>query len=170
MPGQSAETWPWASWYQDVQPPVAQTVRAIRGSSQAFQAACASGRTSARVQPHARICRTASATYAACASSISTMLLAPSPVFGPVMRNRFGKPVTVVPRWACGRPAQCSARLRPSAPNVTRVLAGSVTSKPVAKMSTSASYDDPSAATSVPPCTRSSAEGTRDTWGCAIAG
>ena len=38
------------------------------------------------------------------------------PTFGPPTTNRFGKPATVVQRWARGLPSQCSERSAPSRP------------------------------------------------------
>ena len=46
---------------------------------------------------------------------MKTIELWPRPVFGPSSRKRFGKPATVVPRWACGLPSQTSASDAPVA-------------------------------------------------------
>jgi hypothetical protein len=68
--------------------------------------------------------------------------------------NMFGKPDTIVPRWARIVGCHTSARLRPSRPRIRPLIGGSVTWNPVPKMITSAACSTPSAVTTA--CGRTS--------------
>ena len=57
--------------------------------------------------------------------------------------KKFGKPGTVVPRWARGLPSQWSARQRPSRPRTIRPTGMSTTWKPVPNTSASTSISRP---------------------------
>ena len=153
MDGHSTVLRPWSSRYQLRQPPLFQTVGASRRCRSAFQASCTSRRGSNAPRP--RVARTSPARYRACASANSSTEVWPWPVFGPISTTRFGKPATVTPRWACiPVPAQCSARVRPSAPTTRSATGWSVTWKPVPQTSTSAgcSVRVPSAARETTAC------------------
>ncbi len=50
-------------------------------------------------------------TYPIWRSSMKTIELWPRLVFGPYSRNRFGNPVTVMPRWASAPSDHCSCEV-----------------------------------------------------------
>ena len=71
----------------------------------------------------------------------------PVPVPMLPMRNRFGKPCVVTPRYARGESPQTSASERPPRPWITEAIGGSVAWKPVAQTIASTSCSAPSAVT-----------------------
>ena len=103
---------------------------------------------------------------------MKTCELCPSPVFGPVSTNRFGKPAVVVPRNAvcAGLADQRLARLTPSAPKTRCANGKSVTWKPVPKMIVSAWCARPSLVTTAVSRISLMPSVTRETFGLAIAG
>lgn len=101
---------------------------------------------------------------------MKTTDVCPSPVLGPRMKNRFGKPAIVVPLWACMPPSHVSARVRPSLPRSRPASGMSVTWKPVPKMIVSTSRSAPSRETTERSRTSATPSVITSTFGCSSAG
>ena len=68
-------------------------------------------------------------------------------VFGPYIMKKFGKPATVMPRYARAPPAHSDSSDRPSRPSMRIGTRNAVDWNPVAKISTSAGWVAPSRVT-----------------------
>ena len=109
--------------------------------------------------------------YGYCDSIMNTIDVWPTPVFGPVTRNRLGKPATVVPRWAAMPLADhCVPSEVPWRPMIELNMGWWVTLKPVPKMSTSAGWNSPAASTTPSVTTWSTDRSTSETLSRCSAG